>query len=288
MFEGFREGRATTSGAEIFYRAGGAGPPLLLLHGFPQTHLMWHRVAPALARRFTVVCPDLRGYGASAKPEGGADHAGYAKRAMAQDMAELMAGLGFARFQVVGHDRGARVTHRLCLDHPAAVQRAAIIDIAPTLTMYEETDRAFATAYYHWFFLIQPAPLPERLIGADSDWWVERTLGSWGGGGFDPAAVRAYQAAFRDPACLHAMCEDYRAAASIDLEHDRADAEKRIACPLLVLWGSRGVVARTYDVLATWRAKALDVRGHAIEGGHFLPEENPEATLAALEPFLQA
>ena len=286
MFDGFRETRIKTSGAEIHLRVGGKGPPLLLLHGFPQTHLMWHRVAPVLAERFTVVCPDLRGYGASAKPEGGADHAAYAKRAMAQDMVEVMAALGFERFQLVGHDRGARVTHRLCLDHPAAVERACVIDIAPTLTMYEGTDQAFATGYYHWFFLIQPAPLPERLIGPNSDWYVERTLGSWGGGSFEPAAVEAYKAALRDPATLHAACEDYRAAAGIDLAHDRADADRRVSCPLLVLWGSRGLVGRTYDVLATWRAKANDVRGQALEGGHFLPEENPAATLAALQGFL--
>jgi haloacetate dehalogenase len=286
LFEGFRETRVRTSGAEIHLRLGGKGPPLLLLHGFPQTHVMWHRLAPVLAQRFTVVCPDLRGYGASSKPAGGSDHAAYSKRAMAQDMAEVMAALGFPRFQVVGHDRGARVTHRLCLDHREAVERACVIDIAPTLTMYEGTDQAFATGYYHWFFLIQPAPLPERLIGNDSDWWVERTLGSWGGGHFDPAAVEAYKAAFRDPATLHATCEDYRAAAGIDLVHDRTDADKRIACPLLVLWGTKGLVGRTYDVLAAWRAKATDVQGHAIEGGHFLPEENPGATLAALEGFL--
>jgi len=286
MFEAFREERVVTSGATIQLRVGGAGPPLLLLHGFPQTHLMWHRIAPELARRYTVVCPDLRGYGASSKPPEGPDHAGYAKRAMALDQVETMAALGFDRFQVVGHDRGARVTHRLCLDHPQAIERACVIDIAPTLTMYERSDRAFATAYYHWFFLIQPAPLPERLIGAASDWYIERTLGSWGGGYFDPAAVEAYKAAFGDPATLHAACEDYRAAATIDLEHDRADAAKRIACPLLVLWGAKGVVARTYDVLATWREKALDVRGGALPGGHFLPEECPQETLDALRQFL--
>ena len=286
MLDGFRDERIETSGATIALSIGGEGPPLLLLHGFPQTRLMWHRIAPALAERYTVVCPDLRGYGASAKPAGGIDHGGYAKRAMALDQAETMRALGFERFQVVGHDRGGRVTHRLCLDRPEAVERACVIDIAPTLTMYERTDKAFATGYYHWFFLIQPEPLPERLIGSESDWFVERTLGSWGGGYFDPRAVAAYQAAFRDPATLHAACEDYRAAASIDLDHDRADAEKRVQCPLLVLWGSRGLVGRSYDVLATWREKATDVRGQAIEGGHFLPEERPQETLAALDEFL--
>lgn len=286
MFEGFREERIETGGASIALRLGGEGSPLLLLHGYPQTHAMWHRIAPELAQRYTVVCPDLRGYGASSKPEGGEDHGGYAKRAMAQDQVEIMQALGFERFQVVGHDRGARVTHRLCLDHPEAVERACVIDIAPTLTMYERTDRAFATAYYHWFFLIQKEPLPERLIGAESDWFVERTLGSWGGGSFDPRAVEAYKAAFRDPATVHATCEDYRAAATIDLEHDRADSDERITCPLLVLWGEKGLVAKSYDVLETWREKAVDVRGGPLPGGHFLPEECPEETLQALNAFL--
>lgn len=286
MFEGFVEERIETEAGGIHVRHGGSGAPLLLLHGYPQTHLMWHRIAPVLAERYHVVCPDLRGYGASAKPPGGDDHAGYAKRAMAADQVAVMQALGHARFQVVGHDRGGRVAHRLCLDHPAAVERACVIDICPTLTMYEATDMAFARAYYHWFFLIQPEPLPEKLIGAESDWFVERTLGSWGGGHFDPAAVAAYQAAFRDPATVHATCEDYRAAAGIDLEHDRADAGKRIECPLLVLWGAKGVVARTYDVLAEWRKKAGEVEGGALPGGHFLPEECPEETLAALSGFL--
>ncbi len=286
MFEGFREERIAVEAGEIFLRHGGEGPPLLLLHGYPQTHVMWHLLAPLLAERYHVVCPDLRGYGASAKPPGGGDHGAYAKRAMAADQIAAMRALGHERFQVVGHDRGGRVTHRLCLDHPQAVERACVIDICPTLTMYEKTDMDFARAYYHWFFLIQPEPLPERLIAAESDWFIERKLGAWGGGRFAPEAVAAYQAAFRDPATIHGTCEDYRAAASIDLEHDRADAERRVACPLLVLWGAKGVVARTYDVLGEWRAKAEDVRGEALPGGHYLPEECPEETLAALRAFL--
>jgi haloacetate dehalogenase len=286
MLPDFNSMRVPVGDVDIHLRMAGDGPPLLLLHGYPQTHAMWHKIAPALAEDFTVVLADLRGYGDSSKPPGGAGHVNYSKRAMARDQVELMRTLGFERFAAAGHDRGGRVLHRMALDHPDAVERAAVLDIAPTLTMYERTDRAFATAYYHWFFLIQPAPLPERLIGAESDWYIERTLGSWGGGYFDPAAVAAYKSAFRDPATLHAACEDYRAAATIDLEHDRADSDKRISCPLLVLWGAKGVVARTYDVLATWREKALAVEGAALPGGHFLPEESPKETLDALLRFL--
>jgi haloacetate dehalogenase len=287
VFEGFSERRVATSGAEIYLRQGGAGPPLLLLHGYPQCHVMWQKIAPALAERFTVVVPDLRGYGASSKPPGGANHETYAKRAMALDMVEVMAALGFARFAVAGHDRGARVTHRLALDHPERVSKAAVLDIAPTLTMYERTDMAFATAYYHWFFLIQPFDLPERSIGADPDYYLERKIGAWSRneGCFTPEALAAYKAAFRDPATIHASCEDYRAAASIDLEHDRADLDRKIACPLLVLWGAKGLVGGTYDVLGIWRERASDVRGQALDCRHFLPEEAPEATLEAFLTF---
>ena len=288
MFEGFEPGRIETSGAEISYIKGGEGPPLLLLHGYPQTHVMWHKIAPRLAERFTVVAADLRGYGASSKPASGPTHEAYSKREMARDQAELMTALGFERFAVVGHDRGARVTHRLALDHSERVTKAAVLDICPTLDMYERTDMAFASAYYHWFFLIQPFDLPERLIGADPDYYMDRKVGAWGADPmlFDPAALEAYKAAFRDPATIHASCEDYRAAASIDLEHDRADLDRKLACPLLVLWGAKGVVARTYDVLALWRARAETVSGEAVDSGHFLAEEAPEATLRALLAFL--
>lgn len=293
MFGSFETGRATVETAEggaceIAYRQGGSGPPLLLLHGYPQTHVMWHRVAPALAERFTVVAADLRGYGASGKPPGGEGHEGYSKRAMAADQVALMAGLGFERFAVVGHDRGARVTHRMALDHPERVARAAVLDICPTLAMYERTDMAFARAYYHWFFLIQPYDLPERLIGADPDYYLGCKVGAWGSDTaiFDPEALAAYKAAFRDPATIHASCEDYRAAASIDLEHDRADQDRKLACPLLALWGAKGVVGRTYDVLAVWRERAEDVRGGPLPTGHYLAEEDPQATLAALLDFL--
>jgi haloacetate dehalogenase len=288
MFEGFETERIRTSGAEIHLRMAGDGPPVLLLHGYPQNHVMWHKLAPALAERFTVVAADLRGYGRSAKPPGGPDHEAYSKRAMARDQVEVMAELGFERFAVVGHDRGARVTHRMALDHPERVVKAAVLDIAPTYTMYQRANRDFATAYYHWFFLIQPFDLPERLIGGDPDYYLERKIGQWSktDGCFTPEAVAEYQRCFRDPATIHATCEDYRAAAGIDLEHDEADLERKIACPLLVLWGREGVIERSYDVLAVWRERADDVRGQALPCGHFLAEEAPEDTLAALEAFL--
>lgn len=287
MFEGFEKRRVATSETEIALRVGGAGPPLLLLHGYPQTHVMWHRIAPALAERFTVVCADLRGYGDSGKPKGGSDHAAYSKRAMARDQVEVMAALGFERFSLCGHDRGARVAHRLALDHPERVERIAVLDIAPTLRMYADTDRAFATAYYHWFFLIQPAPLPERLIGGDPAFWLRSCLGKWGRdeGAFAPEALAEYERCFADPAAIHATCEDYRAAAGIDLEHDRADLGTRLPMPLLVLWGEKGLVGRTWDVPAVWRERAAAVQGAALPCGHFLPEEAPDETLAALRAF---
>jgi haloacetate dehalogenase len=290
LFPGFTTHRIQTSGAEIRCVVGGDGPPLLLLHGYPQTHAIWHKVAPQLAHRHTVVCADLRGYGDSSKPDSDATHAAYSKRAMALDMVELMGDLGFARFALVGHDRGGRVAHRLSLDHPAAVERVAVFDISPTRIMYGRTDQAFATAYYHWFFLIQPFDLPERMIGADPVWFLHRKLGGWGTGmaHFDPRALAEYERCFRDPATIHATCEDYRAAASIDLEHDALDADKRIACPLLALWGAKGVVHRLFDPIADWRSVADDVRGRALPCGHYLAEEAPEATLAELGAFLPA
>ena len=290
MFDGFATHRVRTSGAEIFLRSGGAGPPLLLLHGYPQTHAIWHRVAPALAERFTVVCADLRGYGDSGKPEAGPDHAGYSKRAMAQDMVEAMAALGHDRFAVAGHDRGGRVTHRLCLDHPDRVRRAAVLDIVPTLTLFRATDQAFAYGYYHWFFLSQPAPLPERLIGADPMFYLHAKLGQWSAAKntswLAPAALAEYERCFSNPATIRASCDDYRAAATIDLVHDEADLSHRIACPLLVLWGERALMHRSFDVLATWREKASgSVEGGPLPCGHYLPEEQPEATTAALARF---
>ncbi len=293
LFPGFRSARIEGAGATIACAIGGSGPPLLMLHGFPQTHAMWHRVAPALAARYTVVCADLRGYGDSSKPPTDARHAPYSKRAMAADMVAVMRSLGFPRFGLVGHDRGGRVSHRLALDHPDAVDRVAVLDIAPTLAMYEKADRAFATAYYHWFFLIQPCDLPERMIGADPAKYLLTKIGGWGSAGtsfFDARALAEYQRCYADPATIHATCEDYRASASIDLELDAADraAGRRVRCPLLALWGDRGVVHRLFDPLAEWRAVADDVRGKALPCGHYLAEELPRETLAELESFLGA
>jgi haloacetate dehalogenase len=287
MFDGFTQLRVNCGPVALNAVRGGSGPPLLLIHGYPQTHLMWHKLAPRLAERFTVVAPDLRGYGDSDKPPGDPAHATYSKRAMAQDMAALMGALGFERFAVAGHDRGGRVAHRLCLDHPERVTRAAVLDIAPTYTMFMTADKAFGDAYYHWFFLSQPFDLPERLIGADPAYYLRAKLAQWGR---DPAAfpeevVAEYIRCFSDPATIHASCEDYRAAASIDLAHDEADLGRKVACPLLALWGSKGFVARRYDVLATWRERADDVRGWAVPSGHFVPEEAPEETYAALAEF---
>jgi haloacetate dehalogenase len=291
LFPGFRSLRIEGDGATVALACGGSGPPLLLLHGYPQTHAMWHRIAPALARRYTVVCADLRGYGDSSRPPTDASHAPYSKRAMAHDMVAAMRALGHPRFRLVGHDRGGRRPHRLAVDHRDAVEKVAVLDIAPTLAMYEKTDRAFATAYYHWFFLIQPFDLPERMIGADPVAYLRTKVGGWGSGGtafFDPRALAEYERCFSDPATIHATCEDYRAAASIDLEHDAADraAGRRVGCPLLALWGERGVVHRLFDPLAEWRAVADDVRGRPLPCGHYLAEEAPDATLAELEGFL--
>lgn len=293
LFPGFRSARVEGAGATIACVVGGSGPPLLMLHGYPQTHAMWHRVAPALASSYTVVCADLRGYGDSSKPPSDATHAPYSKRAMAADMVAVMRRLGFPRFRLVGHDRGGRVSHRLALDHPDAVERVAVLDIAPTLAMYEKADRAFATAYYHWFFLIQPHDLPERMIGADPANYLLTKIGGWGSAGtsfFDPRALAEYQRCYADPATIHATCEDYRASASIDIELDAADraAGRRVRCPLLALWGDRGVVHRLFDPLAEWRAVADDVRGKALPCGHYLAEELPRETLAELESFLGA
>jgi haloacetate dehalogenase len=287
MFDGFEVRDIATRETSIHARIGGAGPPLLLLHGYPQTHAMWHRVAPVLAGRRTVVCADLRGYGDSGKPASDPEHAVYSKRASAEDMVEVMAALGFARFMVAGHDRGGRVAHRLALDHTERVERMAVLDIVPTRTVFRATDQAIATGYYHWFFLIQPYDLPERLIGADPIYYLRRKLGAWAAlDNFAPEALAEYERCFSDPATIHASCEDYRAAASIDLVHDEADLDHQIRCPLLVLWGRRGLMERHFDVLATWREKAAGpVTGRALDCGHFLPEERPEETASELLAF---
>jgi haloacetate dehalogenase len=292
LFPGFAQRRVVTAGAAIHCVIGGSGPPLLLLHGYPQTHAMWHRIAPRLAQRFTVVCSDLRGYGDSSKPDGGERSVAYSKRAMAADQVELMRSLGFARFRLAGHDRGGRVAHRLCVDHPEAVERVAVLDISPTRIMYGRTDQAFATAYYHWFFLIQPFDLPERLIASDPGYYLRKKTGSWGSAAnvFDPRAFAEYERCFNDPATIHATCEDYRAAAGIDLEHDDADvaAGRKVTCPLLALWGDKGVVHRLFDPIADWKSVATDVRGRSLPSGHYLPEEIPEETLRELGSFFGA
>jgi haloacetate dehalogenase len=290
MFEQFTPFRVAIDDVEIAGRSGGSGPPLLLLHGHPQTHLIWHRVADRLAKRYRVVCPDLRGYGDSSKPSGLPDHSNYSKRRMAADMLALMRHFGHERFAVCAHDRGARVTHRLCVDAPDAVEAALLLDIAPTLAMYEQTSREFATVYFHWFFLIQPAPLPERLIGADPDAYIDAVMARRAPqpSPFAPEAQAAYRAALRSPGAVHAMCEDYRAAASIDLEHDRADrdAQRRCTVPLRVLWGERGIIGRLFDPLHEWQRVAERVDGHALACGHYVPEEAPDALLAEIDDFL--
>lgn len=292
-FEGYTPFMVRTAdGVDIHGIRGGEGPPLLLLHGHPQTHMIWHRCAGDLAQHFTVIATDLRGYGASGKPASDARHAAYSKRAMAADQVALMRQLGFERFFVCAHDRGARVAHRMALDHPDAVERLMLLDIAPTLAMYEQTDREFATRYFHWFFLIQPEPLPETLIGANSDAYVERVMGGRHAGlaPFAPEALDAYRAALRQPGAVHAMCEDYRASASIDLEHDRADIERghKVGCPLRVLWGEHGVIGRCFDPLAEWRKVARDVSGRALPCGHYIPEEAPGALVGEILSFFEA
>lgn len=285
LFPGFTHKRIRTSGATINLVTGGEGPPLLLLHGYPETHAMWHRMAPQLAREYTVVCPDLRGYGDSSKPKGLPDHSNYSKRAMAQDMAEVMTRLGHPTFHLAGHDRGARVAHRLARDHGKRVRTLTVLDIAPTLKMYESTNMAFATAYYHWFFLIQKPPLPEQLLAGRVPGYVLGRLGK--GARFAPAALREYVRAFRDPRCVHATCEDYRASAGIDLEHDRRDLKKKLRMPVLALWGKRGVIERLFEPLRDWREVATNVTGRALPCGHFLPEEAPRETLRELRRFLR-
>lgn len=289
MFQGFENADTDVDGVRISAVRGGEGPPLLLLHGFPQSKAMWAGIAPELARTHTVVAADLRGYGDSATPASDAGHGPYGFRAMAADQVGLMRALGYERFAVVGHDRGARTAHRMALDHPAAVERVAVLDILPTLHVYENVDRALATAYYHWFFFIQPEPVPETLIGADPGFYLHSLLGAWGSGldTFAPGALAEYERCFADPARRHAMLEDYRAAASIDLEHDRADAGRRVEVPLLALWGTRGVVGRE-DVLAVWQERGTDVRGASVDAGHFLVEEASEESLDVLRGFLSA
>lgn len=292
MFEGFQTFDIDAGETVIHGVMGGEGPPLLLLHGFPQTHVMWHKIAPRLAEHYTVVATDLRGYGDSGKPQSDASHSPYSFRAMAADQVAVMRELGFDRFRVAAHDRGARVTHRMMLDHPDVVARAAIMDIIPTFDVYRLANQVTATGYYHWFFLIQPADLPERLIGADPEYYLRRKTSGMGrtgapaDGHFTPAAMAEYIRCYSKPETIHATCEDYRAGAGIDLEHDTEDRDRKVQCPVLVLWGANGMVGREYDVLSIWREQAENVRGRALDCGHYLPEEQPDDTLSELLAFM--
>ena len=285
-FPGFEPFRIELTEAVITGVKGGRGPPVLLLHGYPETHLEWHRVAPALAQRFTVVAPDLRGYGASSKPPDGDNHEGYSKRSMARDQVALMSHFGFDHFPVVGHDRGARVAHRMALDYPSVVSRLAVLDIVPNYTIFSSVTGATASAYYFWFLMLQAAPLPETLLSNSADFYLRNGLFSGSIPSVIPEEIYAqYLRSYQDPATLHATCEDFRASATIDLEHDKADLATKLRCPLLALWSAHGGAA-FYDVLATWGERASDVRGRALPGGHWLPEQLPEELNAELLRFL--
>ena len=294
--DGFQAGFISTQHASdgeilISYQMGGSGPPLLLLHGFPQTKMIWHRVAPALAKHFTVIASDLRGYGASSKPQGLADHSTYSKRAMASDQAQLMNALGFSHYGVLGHDRGGRVAHRLALDYGKQVNKLMVLDISPTLAMYEQTTMQFASSYWHWFFLIQKAPIPETMIGANTEFFMKQFMGGRHAGLsiFAPECWQEYVLAMSDPACLHAMCEDYRAAASIDLEHDRQTiAQKQLLeMPVRVLWGEFGQVNACFKPLEDWQKLGTDVSGQILQSGHYIPEEIPEGLIAEALSFFR-
>jgi haloacetate dehalogenase len=295
MLDGFTRSEIMTSGARIVAVTGGSGPPVLLLHGNPFTHLNWAKVAPVLAREFTVVATDLRGYGDSGKPPGGERHENYSFRAMAQDQVEVMAALGHDRFMAAGHDRGARVLHRMCLDHPRKVKRAAILDIIPQLYLYSHINKQWATFSWHWFFNIQPFDMPERMMGFDPDWFIEKKLAKTKQGlsFFDKEALAEYKRCFRNPATIHAICEDYRAGAGIDLEHDEQDfkAGRKVDCPVLLLWGATGGVGRNHNPgpAEIWKSFAANiVDAKAVPSGHYLMDEAPKETTAALRAFFAA
>jgi haloacetate dehalogenase len=290
FFDGFQLDNIGTRGGPIRLRRGGQGPPLLLIHGNPQTHAMWHAVVPALAARFTVICPDLRGYGGSFKPEATVDHAPYAKREMANDMIEVMEHLGHRAFFLAGHDRGGRVAHRLAIDYPERILKLAVLDIIPTLEHFERTDMAFAMGYYHWFWFAQPHPFPETLINAAPDAWfaAHTSREPKPSNFFDPRALADYMDAVHNPDMIRGMCEDYRAAATIDLEHDRASraAGRKVECPLLVLWGAKAKIEKWYDAVKIWRQYcSKEVTGDKIDSGHYIPEEAPDAVLDRFTQF---
>jgi haloacetate dehalogenase len=290
MFETAKRTRIDTGEVEINCVVAGSGPPLLLLHGYPQNVAQWSALTPLLEASLTVVCADLRGYGDSSKPRGAADGSTYSFRAMAADQVAVMAALGFEQFHVAGHDRGGRVAHRMALDHPLRVRSLAVLDIVPTYAMYMDTNMRLARQYWQWYFLPLPEPYPERLIGADPDYYFENCLVANGGAGldaYDAACLEEYRRCWRDPAMIHASCCDYRSGATVDLEHDAADLDRRLACPTLALWAGDGLLARLFDIPAEWRKRCEDVRSVAAPGGHFFPEQQPRATAAALLEFVQ-
>jgi len=286
FFPGFKRLTRKTSGATIHFVTGGSGPPLLLLHGYPETHVMWRKVASQLARKFTVVAADLRGYGDSSKPAGGGNRIAYSKRAMALDQVEVMESLGFQKFLVVGHDRGGRVAHRMALDHPDSVQKLVILDIVPTYKVFHTVNKELATSNFHWFFLIQPEPLPETMIGNSAELWLRSRFNALPAEAISKEAFAEYLRIFRMPETIHATCEDYRAGASIDLTHDDADLQRKISCPVLALWAEKGAMHRLYNVLDTWKERASNVAGKPLPSSHFIAEEVPEMLLSELGNFL--
>lgn len=289
MFNGFTRGRFAAGQIEIAYVIGGHGPPVLLLHGYPQTHAMWARIAPILAERYTVVASDLRGYGESSKPVCAPDRSNYSFRAMAQDQLALMQGLGFSRFHLIGHDRGGRTGHRLALDCPEAILSLGVLDIVPTYAMLMSMNRQLATAYWHWSFLAQPEPFPEALIGRDPDFFYEFCLKGWGKvplSAFDPTQLQAYRTAWRNPAAIHGSCSDYRATLTVDLAHDTADLDRKVTCPTLVFWGTGGLMHQLFDMEEEWRARCIRPQFATVPGGHFFPDQFPEETAARLFAFL--
>ena len=289
MFEGFRRSTANVDGIDVAFVAGGSGPPVLLLHGFPQTLAMWARVAPIMASHCTVVCADLRGYGDSSKPRCLSDRSNYAFRAMAHDQIWLMRHLGFGRFHVVSHDRGGRTGHRMALDHPEIVSSLLVLDIVPTYAMFMDTNREIARSYWHWYFLSQPEPFPERIIAGDPDFFYETCLIGWGATrlqDFEQETLGEYRRAWRDPAMIHGSCSDYRAAETVDLEHDTADIAHKVECPALVFYGSRGQMAKLFDIPAEWRKRLANITEASLPGGHFFVDQFPRETAEILLDFL--
>jgi haloacetate dehalogenase len=287
FFPGFKHLTAKTSGATINFVTAGSGPPLLLLHGYPQTHIEWRDVAPQLAKKFTVVAADLRGYGDSSKPSDGENHLNYSKRAMAQDQVEVMASLGFEKFAVVGHDRGGRVAHRMALDHADRVTKLAILDIVPTYKVLHSVTNELATANFHWWLLIQKTPLPETLIGNSAEFWLQSRFERIPPGILSKEAFSEYLRSLTLPGSIHGACEDYRAGATIDLVHDAADLDHKVSCPVLVLWGERGAWPKLYNVIDTWKERASNVSGKQVPSGHFIAEEIPDVLLTELNNFLR-